>query len=134
MKRVLNNKLYKNNKSTLISGILAFIFFTLTTKPNTGIKNRMPEKRYKNISISNNDGAYIKIQRKNKVFHLHHWLLLTTVYLPVLALRKGILKSRFLHGFFLGSIIQGLVYHDRFRIIETLENVIEDDKALTPAK
>ncbi|OGH10357.1 MAG: hypothetical protein A2857_05605 [Candidatus Levybacteria bacterium RIFCSPHIGHO2_01_FULL_36_15] len=113
-----------------LGGLLGFAFWTLTSHPRSKVNQRLPEKKYKNLHISSQEGAYLKVHKGNKTFHLHHWLILSGLYLPIIAIRKNILKSKILHGFFLGSIIQGLVYKDRFHIIKRLEKIVREEKII----
>ena len=122
----MNQTLTKHGKSTakiLAGGLLGFALWTLFSHPRSAVNKKWPEKRIKRLQILPN----IKYHSNYKTYHLHHWIDFAALYIPVLAIRKGILRSKFLHGFFLGSIIQGLVYKDRFHIVKKLEELAEEE-------
>lgn len=62
---------------------------------------------------------HLKIERKDRHYHLHHWAIFGISYLPVLLLRRKI-RSKLVHGFFIGTILQGLMYKDRFKFIKPI--------------
>ena len=125
----MQTKTYASNiGKVLIGGLLGFGLWTLTSHPKSKVNKKMPTKRYKNIYISPQEGAYFKVHKGNRIFHLHHWLIFSLLYLPLLTIRKSVLKSKILHGFFLGSILQGLAYEDRFRIIKKLEEISTEEE------
>lgn len=123
----MNESFVKHSKSTakiLAGGLLGFALWTLFSHPKSAVNKRLPEKRIKRLQVLPN----IQYHSKNKIYHIHHWNYFTALYIPVLAIRKGILRSKFLHGFFLGSIIQGLIYNDRFYFVKKLEELVEDER------
>lgn len=63
----------------------------------------------------------IKIERQDKQYHLHHWAIFSASYLPLLLMRRR-MKWKIIHGFFIGSILQGLTYNDRFKFIKPIED------------
>ncbi len=91
----------------LIFGIiLGFITFYLTT------------------SIVNHSKDYSIIFTLNKKtkFHAHHWFICLIILIIVVAvLENDDMKNRTIYfigiGFLTGSILQGLMYKDRFRFI-----------------
>lgn len=50
---------------------------------------------------------------------MHHWAVFGASYLPLLFMRRRF-RSKLLHGFFIGSIMQGLTYRDRFKFVKPL--------------
>lgn len=90
-----------------------FSFFWLISHPKSGVKKKFPQKNIKNFHFSPN----IKIIKDNKVYHFHHWLIFSFVYLPLLVTKRDFLKYKAIHGFILGSIIQGLTFKDRFSLV-----------------
>lgn len=123
----MNDTMAKHGKSTakiLAGGLLGFAFWTLTSHPKSKISQKWPHLKIKNLQLQPN----VKYYSKNKEYHIHHWINFAALYVPVLAIRKGILRSKFLHGFFLGSIIQGLIYKDRFHIVNKLDQLAGKEK------
>ncbi len=109
----------KGIAETLIGLVLGFSFFWLTSHPEKSpVRRKIPAKRYKNLHYL----PEIKIEHKDRHYHLHHWAIFGISYLPLLLLRKRA-KLNILHGFFIGSILQGLTYHDRFKFIKPLEEI-----------
>lgn len=94
-----------------LGAVLGFSFFSAASNNNSPINKRLPNKKIKNISLF----PRIKIHYKKDYYHIHHWIILSAIYLP-LFLKKTERKSNFLRGLFLGSIIQGLTFPDRFKI------------------
>lgn len=98
-----------------LGALAGFSVFWLASHQKSPVHRRLPTKRYKNIHYS----PHLKIERKDKHYHLHHWTIFGLSYLPLfLARRKRILRSKLLHGFFLGTILQGLTYKDRFKFVK----------------
>lgn len=94
-----------------LGGASGFLLFLLTSHPKSPVHKKLPQKDVKNIAIL----PSIKLRKKGKTYHLHHWLLLTLLYISLLFLRRK--RYKLLHGFLLGSILQGLTYKDRFRMV-----------------
>lgn len=95
----------------LLAGVsIGFSLFWLTSHPQSRFKKKLPERKYKKISLLPN----ICYSSEEITYHFHHWLLLSAVYLPLLKSKK-VRKLKMLHGLFLGAIIQGLLYKDRFQ-------------------
>jgi hypothetical protein len=82
------------------------------------VRRKLPAKHYKNLHYL----PEIKIEHKDKHYHMHHWAIFGISYLPLLLLRRK-MKLSMLHGFFIGSIIQGLTYSDRFQFVKPLGEV-----------
>lgn len=117
----------KNTAKIALGGGIGFSLFWLTSHPTKSpFRRKLPDKRIKNIGVL----PEIKIYRKDKSYHLHHWMSLSTLYLFLMLTKKRkILRSKMVNGFLLGSILQGLSYKDRFKVIkkaeEELEQVVE---------
>ncbi len=60
--------------------------------------------------------------RNGKCFHLHHWIIFTSILLFLFIFKKNLELNEdlyyFLLGICLGFIIQGLIYKDRFIFLE----------------
>ncbi|HSX40141.1 MAG TPA: hypothetical protein VLF68_00865, partial [Candidatus Saccharimonadales bacterium] len=107
----------KDALTILLGSVLGYAFFHLGSHPTKSpLKRRLPKKQIRNYSYFPN----IHINREDRYYHLHHWMVLSSLYLPVLLTRlrkKNIFKYKLTHGFLLGSILQGLTYNDRFRVV-----------------
>ncbi|RJQ37705.1 hypothetical protein C4559_03145 [Candidatus Microgenomates bacterium] len=117
-------KLDKKNKLKSIAKILAglgggFSFFWLMSHPNSKIKRKFPEKSIKNLQFFPNT----KITHKDKVYHFHHWFIFSLLYIPLIAMVKTFRHSRILNGLVIGSILQGLTYKDRFKMVKKTPKV-----------
>lgn len=111
--RVIKEKVDLNEVAKVaIGGFLGYLFFVLTSHPNSKVHGKLPQKKIKNIQVFPN----IKIARKDKEYHLHHWMNLSSLYLFLLFKKRRMLRSKYLNGFFVGGILQGLSYDDRFKI------------------
>lgn len=97
---------------TIVGAIVSFLAFTLATHPKSKINKKLPEKKIKNLQIF----PRVSISIRDRVFHFHHWILLTPVYL-FLSNVGGFLSTNVVHGLFLGGIMQGLMFRDRFRMV-----------------
>lgn len=107
-----------------LGSIVGFALFWLTSHQKSPVNRRLPAKRYKSVHYS----PHIKIERQNKHYHLHHWAIFGLLYLPLLLVRKKV-RSNILHGFFIGTIIQGLTYKDRFEFVKPLIELLPEPKA-----
>src|SRR3989344_6736401 len=93
--------------SKVLAGVGAgFSFFWLISHPDSHVKKKIPQKNIKNFHFLPN----LKFTRKDKVYHFHHWVIFLSFYLPLLLTRKKILGYKILHGFIIGSILQGLSF------------------------
>lgn len=118
-----------NTTKVLLGAGFGFFFFLLTSHPQSKLKKSIPEKKYKKISILPN----IQYQHKNYIYHFHHWLVLSICYIPLMKSKK-IRQSHILHGLFLGSILQGLLYKDRFHFkYSHATPIIKKSMELSPA-
>lgn len=112
----------KDALETAIGAVLGFSFFWLTSHGSSPVNKRLPTKKYKKVHYS----PHIKLEKGDKHYHLHHWAIFGVSYFPLLALRRRF-KLNLLHGFFLGSVIQGLTYKDRFEFVKSLSDFAEDN-------
>ena len=105
----------------LLGGIIGFSLFTMTSNPKSTIKNKLPEEKIKNVELTPN----VEVFSKNKIYHIHHWIIFLVLYLPLLTVKRNFLKSKLFRGFLLGNIIQGLLYKYRFKIIDKPKKEID---------
>lgn len=104
-----------------LGAVLGFVLFWVTSHNSSPVNKKLPVKKYKKVHYS----PHIKIERKNNHLHLHHWAIFGVSYLPLLALRRRF-KLNLLHGFFIGSVIQGLTYKDRFEFVKPFSDFGND--------
>lgn len=118
--------LKKGNARIAAGGFIGYMLFWLTSHPtHSPVRRRIPTKRIRNIEFM----PEIKIRRKNREYHVHHWLSISSLYLILLLVkRKKFLRSKLAQGFLIGSILQGLTYKDRFKIRQdiTPKRVVEE--------
>lgn len=101
-----------SNSARLFAGIsVGFLFFLVTSHPKSIVHRKIPVKKMRNISLL----PHIEYKVNEITYHFHHWLVISICYLPFSQLKKFRNKF-FLHGIILGSILQGILYHDRFSI------------------
>ena len=100
---------------TIIGGVTSFLVFHLTTHPKSRIGKRIPRARIKRVQFLPN----LRIEAKNRILHIHHWMLFAPIYLFAQAKGSGILQSDLLHGFLIGAILQGLMYKDSLKLIHS---------------
>ncbi|PIT89034.1 MAG: hypothetical protein COU27_02625 [Candidatus Levybacteria bacterium CG10_big_fil_rev_8_21_14_0_10_36_7] len=93
----------------IFGGIIGFSLFTLMSHPKSRLNKRLPNKKIKNVQFF----PRVNFSARERVFHFHHWLLLTPIYLYV----QNLVHSDIANGVFIGGILQGLMYKDRFKII-----------------
>ena len=100
---------------TLISGIASFTLFHLATRPKSKINKKLPRAKVKRFQLF----PRFNVEAKNRIFHVHHWMILAPLYLFAQTIGKdfGILQSNILQGFMLGGIVQGLMYEDSLKFI-----------------
>lgn len=99
-----------------LGGLLGFSFFWLTSHHKSPVYKKLPARKYRNVHYL----PHVKIERSDRHYHIHHWVIFSISYLPLFLLRNKI-KSRLLHGFFIGTIVQGLTYADRFTFSIAIE-------------
>lgn len=109
----------KDHAKIAAGGALGYFLFWLASHPTRSpLRKRIPQKQFKSVSIL----PEIKIARRNKEYHFHHWLNISTLYLLILLKKKRLPHSKFINGLMLGGVIQGLSYKDRFKIIKKYES------------
>lgn len=99
---------------TLLSFAVSFFLFHLATHPKSKFNKKLPSKK---ISSRFQIFPRISFEAKNRVFHVHHWMLFTPAYFLLPSVNHGLSLAPIIQGFLLGGIVQGLMYADRFRII-----------------
>lgn len=92
----------------LVAFVVGYYVFLIFSHPEKK-KSKLPRIAYRNIEVSPN----IKIHFRNRTYHLHHWLVLTLMFLGSLYFIDGLVAVK-AAGF--GGIVQGLRYSDRFKI------------------
>lgn len=97
----------------LLGGGVGFLLFWLTSHPTSPVHRRLPRRTYKTHHVV----PHVKIAHKNRQYHIHHWMQLLVVYGYLWLRKRHLLRHKILHGFILGSILQGLSYKDRFKIV-----------------
>lgn len=112
-KRIIKIKNISEVSKIALGTIVGFSLFWITSHHKSPVNKRLPAKRYKNVHYM----PHIKIEKSEKHYHIHYWVIFIISYMPVFLLRKQI-KSKVLHGFFFGSILQGLTYKDRFVFVK----------------
>lgn len=104
-------KLYESLRF-FVGGVAGFSLFWITSHQNSPVKKRLPTKKVKRVHVFPN----IRVEfSKDRHAHLHHWVIFSASYV---LLRKRVRKSSTLHGFLIGSILQGLTYKDRFKFVK----------------
>lgn len=104
----------KSALKVFLGGGIGYSFFKAASSPSSSLHKKLPEERIKNLEVF----PYLKISRKDKVLHIHHWLYLSLLYTLLFLKKRGLLRSRIINGLLLGGILQGLSYKDRFHIVE----------------
>lgn len=77
------------------------------------LHKKIPSKALRNVSLI----PHLKIQRKDKEIHMHHWVNFALAYGFIAIKKRHLLKRHAFHGFIIGSILQGLTYKDRFKVV-----------------
>lgn len=95
----------------MVTGVVVGYSFSKTmTHPAGKLRKKLPCIRVKWIQLL----PHLIFEVKGKKVHIHHWVTLPTIWLPLI-LSSDLLRAQlFLHGIILGSVIQGLRYKDRF--------------------
>lgn len=115
----------------LIGGALGFLSFTLTSHPSSPLAGVLPKKKFRRFHVA----PELKFELRNRVIHLHHWMLFIGVYALILTIDKGFLQADLVQGFVVGSIAQGLTYEDRFMFVYSARHrKIRGKKLLVPSK
>ncbi|MBP9719502.1 MAG: hypothetical protein KBD46_03450 [Candidatus Levybacteria bacterium] len=113
MAKIFEDELLNDVANVTLGAAAGFALFWAASHEKSPLKAKLPEKRIKNISILPN----IKISRKEKDIHLHHWFNIASVYGFLYWKKRNMLGNKLLNGFLMGSIFQGLSYKDRFSFI-----------------
>lgn len=104
-------KHHMENALKVTLGLLGgFALFRTIAHPKSPVNKKIPHKRVKNFTFM----PHMKYHHKDTVYHFHHWLNLGALYLVLLKYRR--FRSKLLHGFLLGSILEGLTYTDSLRL------------------
>lgn len=88
-------------------GYVLFLYFTHPEKK----KHKVPQLRIWRVELMPN----IRIHSKSKIYHIHHWVILTLVTAITLLNYEGFQYLTVIKGIAIGGIIQGLRYPDRFK-------------------
>jgi len=94
----------------LFSIWLGYILFLYLTHPEKK-KSKIPQLRVWKIELLPN----IRIHYRGKIYHIHHWAILTLVTTLTLLNYEGFQYLTIVKGVAIGGIIQGLRYPDRFK-------------------
>lgn len=94
----------------LFSIWLGYFLFLYLTHPDKK-KHRVPEVRVWRIELLPN----IRIHSRARIYHIHHWAVLTLVTALTLLNYEGFQYLTLIKGIAIGGIIQGLRYPDRFK-------------------
>ena len=71
MRKVIRSPKLKNALKVALGGGLGYSIFWLTSHPTKSpVRRKLPYKQFKNISVL----PEIIVQRKEKKYHLHHWI------------------------------------------------------------
>src|SRR6476469_7540680 len=82
---------FLNDIANVALGLAAgFAVFWLASHEKSPLKAKLPEKKIKNISLLPN----IKIQRKDKHIHLHHWFNIASIYGLLYWKKRELLNSK----------------------------------------
>lgn len=95
----------KNLYVNLVQIIMYFIFWNEILNNNEGELTQIEKKYGTNFSL-------ILPLNKKKMIHIHHW-----IYLLMLCKKCNKYKN-----FFIGGILQGLMYNDRMKIIKNRDS------------
>jgi len=102
----------KASLKLILGGLFGFYLFWLASHPRSRVHRKIPEVRLKNVSLL----PSIRYHKKDRIYHFHHWFLISIFYLPLVYTKK-LRRSHVFHGLLLGSILQGLSYKERFKFV-----------------
>jgi len=101
----------------IVQGISGLIFgFGLSkflTDPKSTLSKKIPKLNLLFIEIL----PRLKIKLKNSVLHIHHWIFLSFALAFLLYITASFTQLLIIKGLFLGGILQGFTFKDRFHII-----------------
>ena len=106
---------------TILSGIASFALFHVFSHPRSRVSRKVPYAGIKRVQFLPN----LKIEAKNRILHIHHWMLFAPLYLFVQTKGSGIFQSDLLQGFLIGGILQGLMYKDSLKVIHSAARPFE---------
>lgn len=106
---------------TLTGGIIGFVIFTIGSHPKSKINIKLPDQKIRNLQVF----PRVNVVAKNKVIHIHHWIILAISYLLI----QNFIQIAIVNGILLGGVFQGLLYKDRFRILFKPEEYREEIKS-----
>lgn len=95
--------------------LLGFSFFRFFSIPGSKINKRLPSLKIHIIELF----PRFKINFKNKALHIHHWILLSVVFVLLLTF-TGFTQLLIFKSLCIGGIIQGFTFKDRFTIIHKI--------------
>jgi hypothetical protein len=90
--------------------LLGYTVSKTMTHQKGKLRKKVPTIKLKWVQVL----PHLKINIKSKNIHIHHWLSLPTMYIPLIMSSDLIRAQVFLHAIVLGAVIQGLRYRDRF--------------------
>lgn len=96
----------------LFGGSMGALTSWILSAPKSPVKQKLPEAGIKNVEILPN----VRIKRKNKIYHIHHWMFFSVFYASFMLIRRPFTGKKFINGFVLGLIFQGISYKDRLQI------------------
>jgi hypothetical protein len=102
-----------------ISAAFGFILSFAVSHPShpKSFKHKLPHLRIRFIEFSPN----IKVKIRSYEIHLHHWFIVSVVFITCSMFPNNILESHlYLQGLLLGVFGQGLTYRDRFSFVHKL--------------
>lgn len=118
MAKIAQNELVNDLANVALGAAAGFALFWLTSHPTSSpLRKKLPEKKIKNLYLL----PEIKIARKDKHIHLHHWFNVGALYMLLYWKKRPVLNNKLFSGFLVGSILQGLSYEDRFSFVSHLQ-------------
>ncbi len=94
----------------LFSIWLGYVLFLYLTHPEKK-KNKIPNVKVWRVELLPN----VRIHYKGRIYHIHHWAILTLVTALTLLNYEGFQYLTVVKGIAIGGVIQGLRYPDRFK-------------------
>ncbi len=99
----------ENGAKIVLAAGIGFGIFYITSHPKSKVRSKLHTRKIKSLEIL----PSVRFVRKEKIYHFHHWFLLSIVY-SLLLFKKRFRRSKITHGLLTGGILQGLLYKDRF--------------------
>lgn len=103
---------FSKNIGLLLGGTMGLATSWAISAPKSPVKKKLPSATIKNVEFVPN----LKVTRKNKVYHIHHWMYFSVFYGSLMLVRRPFRGKKFLNAFLLGLIFQGLSYKDRLSV------------------